>query len=98
MQLKFQIHFSKPEFQKKKVDFQIVFTPPEAPTEGKNSKASNTDGQNFLMNWRSKLSFLVSCRQTTSHPLSTILSLIASHFSLAFKPLTFQQRTFHYLK
>jgi hypothetical protein len=36
--------FLKTRVPEKKVDFQIVITPPEAPTEGKNSIASNTGG------------------------------------------------------
>jgi hypothetical protein len=71
--------------------------PPEAPTEGKNSKASKLAGQNFLINWASKVCLLVSCKQITSQPLSEILSLIASHFSFAFRPHTFQHNTFHFL-
>jgi hypothetical protein len=35
---------SKPENWE---DFQIVIIPPEAHTEGKNSKASKLEGQNF---------------------------------------------------
>jgi hypothetical protein len=85
---------SEPE---KRDDFQIVMIPPEAPTEGKNSKASKLAGQNFLINWASKVCLLVSCKQITSQPLSEILSLIASHFSFAFRPHTFQHNTFHFL-
>jgi hypothetical protein len=78
-------------------DFQIVMIPPEAPTEGKNSKASKLEGRKFLINCISKVCLLVSCKQITSQPLSEILSRIASYFSLAFMPLTFQHNTFHFL-
>jgi hypothetical protein len=47
----------------KRDDFQIIIEPPEAPTEGINSKASKDEGQIFLINKRSKEDFLVSCRQ-----------------------------------
>ena len=71
----------------------MIMDPPEAPTEGINSKASKTAGQIFLMNIRLKDCFLVSCRQTISQLLFITRSLIASHFLSELIPLTFQLRT-----
>jgi hypothetical protein len=52
--------FSKILVPEKRKDFQITIVPPEAPTEGMNSKASKEVGQIFLMNKISKDCFFVS--------------------------------------
>jgi hypothetical protein len=39
------------------VDFQIMMSPPEEPTNERNSKESKAEGQNFLMKARSKFAF-----------------------------------------
>jgi hypothetical protein len=75
----------------------MIIDPPEAPTAGIKSKASNTEGQNLFINNWSKAFILVSCRQITSQELSKILSLTASHFLSEFMPLTFQHKIFHVL-
>jgi hypothetical protein len=50
-----------------------------------------------LIKDRSKLSFLVSWKQTTSYFDSVTLFLIESHFFDAFSPLTFQHKIDHCL-
>jgi len=76
----------------------MVITPPKAPFDGKNSKASMRGRQIFLINCKSKVSLLVSCKQIISQFDSAIFSPIASYFLSEFRPLTFQQRIFHDLK
>jgi hypothetical protein len=44
----------------KRLPFQAMRIPPEAPTEGAKMNLSNLFGAKFLMNEGSKLSFLVS--------------------------------------
>ena len=78
--------------------FQITRMPLEAPTEGMNSKVSKALGQKLFTSGLSKASLFVSCKHTMSQDDCTILSLIASYFHLALRPLTFQERTFHFLQ
>ena len=74
-----------------------VIRPPEVPTEGTNSNISNFFGQNFLTKEASKESRLVSCKQTTEHPLISIALRITNCFFSELIPRTFQQRTFQSL-
>lgn len=85
------------KFPQNALPFQITRIPPEAPTEGRNSKESKSGGQKFLIKLISKLYFLVSCWHSISLLLFTILSLMEFHFLSEFRPLTFQFSTFHAL-
>jgi hypothetical protein len=78
--------------------FQATQMPPEAPTDGKNSKESKLARQAFLKNCKSKLSLFVSWKHRIPHPASTTLSLTAFHFQEALMPLTFHESTFQHLK
>jgi hypothetical protein len=58
----------------------MIIVPPEGPTDGVNLKQPKDGGQNCLMKLRSKVSFLVSCKQMISHFDSMILLLMADNF------------------
>ena len=77
--------------------FQITKIPPEAPSEGMKSNLSKRRGAKFLISGISKFHSFVSCKQTIEQPLSSILSRTASCFSVALRPLMFQQSTFQFL-
>jgi hypothetical protein len=82
---------------KKYVLFRITSIPPKAPCEGMKSNLSNRRGANFLINCKSICYILVSWRQITEQPLSSILFLTASCFSTAFRPLIFRHSMFQFL-
>jgi hypothetical protein len=60
--------------------------PPEALSEGMNSKLSSRAGQNFFNIIAIKEFSLSFCRQTMSQADSLILLLMASHLALALIP------------
>lgn len=61
--------------------FQRMMLPPEAPAQERNLKKSIWAGQKFLINWVSKDSLLVSCKQIISHLDTRILLLMVFHLS-----------------
>ena len=66
--------------------FQATKIPPDAPTEGRNSKESKSTGQICLMKSGSKLSFLVSYKQVISLLLSTTFVPTGVPFSVRVQP------------
>jgi hypothetical protein len=77
---------------------QIIIRPPDAPSEGINTKSLNLSWQQDLIKLISKSHFLVSCKQTIEQPLRFIAFISANYLDLAFSPLIFQHNTIHFFK
>jgi hypothetical protein len=69
--------------------FQPIRIPPDAPIEGTKANLENLLGAIFFRNEQSMLSLLVSYKQNTEQPLSSIFALTTFFLSSLFNPLIF---------